>query len=67
MARGLAGSLCVLGALAGVGTIGASAAAGHGAEERDLRDALAGMDVRSLTWQPPTMEDAFIALVSSPS
>jgi ABC-2 type transport system ATP-binding protein len=39
--------------------------AGHGAEERDLRSALTGVEVGSLTWQRPTMEDAFIALVTA--
>jgi ABC-2 type transport system ATP-binding protein len=41
--------------------------AGHRAEEDDLRGALSGLSVRSLTWQRPTMEDAFIALVSTTS
>lgn len=39
----------------------------HGAEEEDLRAALAGLELRALTWQPPTMEDAFLALVTAPS
>jgi ABC-2 type transport system ATP-binding protein len=39
--------------------------AGHGAEEQAIREVLAGLEVRSLTWQPPTMEDAFIALVDA--
>ena len=33
------------------------------AEERQIRDVLAGLELRSLTWQPPSIEDAFIALV----
>lgn len=40
---------------------------GHGAEEEDLRRALATLHVRSLTWQRPTMEDAFLRLVSTRS
>jgi len=39
--------------------------AGEGAEADDLRGALEGLELRSLTWEPPTMEDAFIALVTS--
>ena len=38
--------------------------AGRGAEEDDLRPALEGLELRSLSWEPPTMEDAFIALVT---
>jgi ABC-2 type transport system ATP-binding protein len=38
--------------------------AGEGAEEDDLRTTLHGLEIRSITWQRPTMEDAFIALAS---
>ena len=38
---------------------------GHGAEEQAIRDVLEGLEVRSLSWQPPSMEDAFIALVDA--
>lgn len=41
--------------------------AGQGVEERSLREVLAGLDVRSVAWQAPTMEDAFIALVDAAS
>jgi len=41
--------------------------AGAGAEADDLRAALAGLELRSLTWEPPTMEDAFIAMVTAPT
>ncbi len=37
----------------------------EGAEETDLRLALEGLQLRSLSWEPPTMEDAFIAMVSA--
>jgi ABC-2 type transport system ATP-binding protein len=39
--------------------------AAAGAEELALRATLAGLELRSLAWQAPTMEDAFIALVAS--
>ncbi len=38
---------------------------GGGAEEQAIREALRGLELRSLTWQRPTMEDAFIALAST--
>jgi hypothetical protein len=41
--------------------------AGRGAEEASIRENLAGLTVKSITWQPPTMEDAFIALVDMAS
>jgi ABC-2 type transport system ATP-binding protein len=34
-----------------------------GLEEHLILDVLAGLEVRSLSWQPPSIEDAFIALV----
>jgi ABC-2 type transport system ATP-binding protein len=37
----------------------------RGAEEQLIRELLIGLEVRSLTWQPPTMEDTFIALVDA--
>ncbi len=33
------------------------------AQEREVRGVLAGLEVYSLSWQPPGIEDAFIALV----
>jgi ABC-type multidrug transport system ATPase subunit len=39
--------------------------AGSGVGEREIRDVLAGLEVRSLTWRAPSIEDAFIALVGS--
>lgn len=38
---------------------------GHGAEEQAMREVLEGLEVRSLNWQPPSMEDAFITLVDT--
>ncbi len=39
--------------------------ADHSIDERDIRHTLEGLEVRSLIWQSPTMEDAFIALVDA--
>jgi ABC-2 type transport system ATP-binding protein len=38
---------------------------GHGADEAELRQALEGVEIRSLIWESPTMEDAFITLVAA--
>jgi ABC-2 type transport system ATP-binding protein len=39
--------------------------ANQGTEEMSIREVLVGLDVRSVTWQAPTMEDAFISLVNA--
>ena len=41
--------------------------AAEGAEEAELRETLEGLELRSLSWHPPSMEDAFIALVAARS
>jgi hypothetical protein len=33
----------------------------RGVEEQSIRQVLEGLEARSLTWQPPSMEDAFFA------
>lgn len=38
---------------------------GYGAEEQAMLEVLDGLEVRSLNWQPPSMEDAFITLVGT--